>query len=123
MQWGILRRMGMQKPVSVFAAVLFALLGSTASADCGSDYYTVTVDEASMSVAPKELSVCNGDVVVWESAGPSKFFVIFAAGGPPGSPAQTDNTYSVTISATPGRYPYDVKIGGRSLDPTIIVNR
>ncbi|HEY5647800.1 MAG TPA: hypothetical protein VIS76_17750 [Pseudomonadales bacterium] len=113
----------MPKPVSVIAGMLLAIFGSAVSADCGSDYYTVTVDEASMSVMPKELSVCNGDVVEWRNSGPSDFHVIFAAGGPPGSPQQGDGTYSVTISATPGSYPYDVKIRGMSLDPTIIVNR
>jgi plastocyanin len=107
---------------AAFIGVFCCMVGAAAYG-CGDDYWTVTVDEASMTVEPKDLEVCNGDVVTWETTGMSKFHVIFAVGGPPGNPAQGDGTYSVTISANPGNYPYDVKINGVSLDPMIIIKR
>jgi plastocyanin len=113
----------MRTKTTAFIAVICAMVGSSAHSDCGTDVWTVTVDEASMTVEPKDLEVCNGDIVTWETTGTSNFNVIFAVGGPPGSPARGDGTYSVTISANPGNYPYDVKINGVSLDPMIIIRR
>ena len=111
----------MRAAVTMIAAVMAAFFATAVHAQCGNK--TVSVDEINMVVTPKELEVCNGDVVTWQSNGSEMFHVIFAAGGPPGSPQQGDGFYSVTISAQPGRYPYDVKIKGVSLDPTIIVFR
>ena len=112
----------MRAAVTLIAAALAAIFATSVHAgQCGNK--TVSVDEINMVVTPKELEVCNGDVVTWRSNGSEMFHVIFAAGSPPGSPQQGDGVYSVTISAQPGRYPYDVKIRGVSLDPTIIVFR
>jgi len=105
----------------VLTASSFAV--SVVHADCGSDSWTVSVDETNMVVSPKSLEVCNGDVVTWITNGSSPFRVIFAVGSPPGSPGQGDNWYSLTIGGTPGNYPYDVKIRGQSLDPSIIIKR
>ena len=108
---------------AAFVALVCSIVGAAAHSDCGTNDWTVTVDEANMMVEPKTLEVCNGDVVTWETNGTSNFHVIFAAGGPPGSPSQGDGFYSVTISSNPGNYPYDVKIRGVSLDPMIIIKR
>lgn len=86
--------------------------------------FTVSIDEASMRIYPKELYVCNGDVVTWVSNGASPFNVIFPPGGRPGSPEQGDGYYRLTISGNRGaNYPYDVKIRGTSVDPSIIIRR
>jgi plastocyanin len=106
------------------AAVLAGAFAAQAAMACSPDSstsWTVSIDEASSTLQPKDLEVCNGDVVTWTNNGPSQFHVIFRAGGPPGSPSPSDNWYSVTINAQPGEYVYDVKINGTSLDPRIIV--
>lgn len=115
----------MNKKTAIGTLVLVAIsfAASIAQADCGSDNWTVSVDETNMVVSPKSLEVCNGDVVTWTTNGSSNFHVIFAAGGPPGSPGQGDNWYSLNIQGTPGNYRYDVKIKGQSLDPWIIIKR
>lgn len=105
-------------------ALVILLLGSIpAFADCGSDSWNVTVDEVAMVVQPKDLEVCNGDVVTWTSTGNSPFHVIFRRGSPPGSPSQQDNWFSIAINDLPGRYEYEVKINGQNLDPSIIISR
>jgi plastocyanin len=109
--------------IQISVALSMWLAASSAFAACGSDNWEVTVDEDAMTVSPKTLEVCNGDVVTWRNTGESRFQVIFRRGSPPGNPSQADNWFSVAISEQPGAYVYDVKIRGEDLDPTIIISR
>ena len=127
--WGHKSR-GRDNVRSIVKGASIALLGLTAAAswaECpvpSNAHWIVSIDESAMTISPKDREVCNGDVVTWVTNGVSPFRVIFPAGGMPGSPEQGDNYYSLTISGIRGKsYPYDVKIRGQSVDPSIIIRR
>jgi len=81
----------------------------------------VQIDESTMTLSPKTVTVCQGGTVTWESAGPTRFQVIFP--GQRAGPERRASDLVVTVDAQspPGDYPYLVQIRGQELDPTIII--
>jgi plastocyanin len=106
--------------IKFIAPALLCLAPMAANAECANEA-KVQVDEASMTIAPKEVRVCQGGRVEWTSDGPSRFHVIFP-GPRPGNETRGDPTY-VVVEATnaKGNYPYVVKIKGQELDPLVII--
>lgn len=79
----------------------------------------VEVNEQASTVTPKDITVCQGGTVEWNSEGPSRFQVIFP--GPRAGQTTRDDptTHIVEATAPIGDYPYDVRIGDTVLDPVI----
>lgn len=102
--------------------LVFGFAGAAAFAQDGcSDSVFVNVDEANMTVGPKTVAVCRNGTVTWQSAGPSRFQIVFP--GPRAGPERRPGEFVVVVDATsaPGEYPYRVMIRGEELDPTIII--
>ena len=111
------------KPIIKIALVLASLTTSVAAwaaGDC-QDSVFVEVDEANMTVLPKDVFVCQNGTVTWTSAGPTRFQVVFP-GRRAGETTRDDPlTQAIQATAPVGEYPYDVMIRGQALDPRIII--
>lgn len=99
----------------------FLAISATTSIAWGAceDSVFVEVNEQAETVTPKEITVCQGGTVEWNSEGPSRFQVIFP--GPRAGPTTTNDPTRHIIQATApiDDYPYDVRIGDTVLDPVI----
>ncbi len=107
------------KPAIKLATFLtISTIASIAWGAC-EDSAFVEVNEQAGTVTPKEITVCQGGTVEWNSEGPSRFQVIFP-GQRAGATTRNDPTTHVIEATAPiGDYPYDVRIGNTVLDPVI----
>ncbi len=101
--------------------VVLVLLSGQVSAGCGSDRWTVNVDQSAGTVRPGTLEACRGDEVTWTSAGAAGFDLQFSGGRSPGNPQRRGAWFVVAIDAPPGKYPYSVVFAGKRLESAIIV--
>ena len=107
------------KPAIKLATFLaISTIASIAWGAC-EDSVFVQVNEQAGTVTPKEITVCQGGTVEWNSEGPTRFQVIFA-GQRAGATTRNDPlTHIIEATAPIGDYRYDVRIGSTVLDPVI----
>ncbi len=107
------------KPAIKLATFLTIPLIASAAWGACEDSVFVEVNEQAETVTPKDITVCQGGTVEWNSTGPSRFQVIFP-GRRAGATTRDDPlTHIIQATAPIGDYPYDVRIRGTVLDPVI----
>ena len=108
----------MKLAIKLATFLTISTIASIAWGACEDSVY-VQVDEEAETVEPKEITVCQGGTVEWNSTGPSRFQVIFP-GRRAGATTRDDPlTHIIEATAPIGDYPYDVRIGSTVLDPVI----